>query len=68
MNETYLTPAQVAERLQVPVTTVVRYWIGSGRLQAMRAGRTWRISESALQEFLQRETERVAARKEDNAG
>ena len=53
-DEPLYTTAQVAERLQLPVSTI-RGAIRSGRLRAyLPAGRRhgYRISESAIQEFL----------------
>ena len=54
-DEPLYTTAQVAERLQLPVSTI-RGAIRSGRLRAyLPAGRRhgYRIAESAIQEFLQ---------------
>jgi excisionase family DNA binding protein len=51
-DEQYLTPAQVAEELQVTVVTV-RRWIASGELRASKAGpRRWTIRRSDLDAFL----------------
>jgi excisionase family DNA binding protein len=51
-DEQYLTPAQVADELQVTVTTV-RRWITSGALRASKAGpRKWMIRRSDLADFL----------------
>ena len=51
-EEQYLTPAQVAEELQVTVVTV-RRWIAIGELRATKAGpRRWMIRRSDLDEFL----------------
>lgn len=47
----YYTPAEVAEILKVKRQTVYT-WIREGRLQADKIGRTRRISEAQLQEFL----------------
>jgi excisionase family DNA binding protein len=48
----YLTPAQVADELQVAVATV-RRWITSGGLPASKAGpRKWMIRRSDLDRFL----------------
>jgi excisionase family DNA binding protein len=52
MTNSYLTPDDVASRLQVS-RQVVYNWINDGRLRAVKAGRTLRISESALEAFLQ---------------
>jgi excisionase family DNA binding protein len=51
-EEQYLTPAQVAEELQVTVVTV-RRWIASRELRATKAGpRRWMIRRSDLDAFL----------------
>jgi excisionase family DNA binding protein len=51
-EEQYLTPAQVAEELQVTVVTV-RRWIANGELRASKAGpRRWTIRRSDLDRFL----------------
>jgi excisionase family DNA binding protein len=51
-DEQYLTPAQVAEELQVTVVTV-RRWIANGELRAAKAGpRRWTIRRSDLDTFL----------------
>jgi excisionase family DNA binding protein len=48
----FLTPAQVAEEMQVTVVTV-RRWIAGGELRAAKAGpRKWRIRRSDLESFL----------------
>jgi excisionase family DNA binding protein len=51
-DEQYLTPAQVAEELQVTVVTV-RRWIANRELRATKAGpRRWTIRRSDLDAFL----------------
>ena len=52
MTTDYLTPDEVASRLQVS-RQVVYNWINDGRLRAVKAGRTLRIPDSALEAFLQ---------------
>jgi excisionase family DNA binding protein len=48
----YLTPAQVAEEMQVTVVTV-RRWIAGGELRAAKAGpRKWMIRRSDVESFL----------------
>lgn len=54
-----LTPAQVAERLQIHPETILR-WIRAGRLRAARLGGQWRIDVDDLAAF-------VAARKTPEA-
>jgi excisionase family DNA binding protein len=51
-DEEYLTPAQVADELQVTVVTV-RRWIANRDLRATKAGpRRWMISRSDLKSFM----------------
>lgn len=51
-DEQYLTPAQIADDLQVTVVTV-RRWITSGDLRASKAGpRRWMVRRSDLDAFL----------------
>jgi len=49
MAELYLTPEQVAERLQLHPETVRRQ-LKAGKLRGVRRGRVWRIPETALSE------------------
>ena len=49
MAELYLTPEQVAERLQLHPETVRRQ-LKAGKLRGVRRGRMWRIPETALNE------------------
>jgi excisionase family DNA binding protein len=52
MATNYFTPDEVASRLQVS-RQVVYNWINDGRLRAVKAGRTLRIPDYALDAFLQ---------------
>lgn len=52
VNARLLTLAQVADRLQLSESTVRRL-VTSGRLQAVRLGRSLRFEESALTEMIQ---------------
>ena len=52
MNEKLLTPAQVAERLQITERTVYE-WIRGGKLTALKLGRLWRIRQDELEAFLE---------------
>jgi excisionase family DNA binding protein len=52
MATDYLTPDEVASQLQVS-RQVVYNWINDGRLRAVKAGRTLRIPQYALDSFLQ---------------
>ncbi|NCB75109.1 MAG: DNA-binding protein [Clostridia bacterium] len=49
--ENYYTAQEVADRLKVKRQTVYT-WIREGRLQADKIGRTRRISETQLQNFM----------------
>jgi acetyl-CoA synthetase len=51
-DERLLTPAQVAERVQVAPLTVMG-WLRKGKLKGVKAGRFWRIRESDLEAFLE---------------
>ena len=55
MSETLLTPEEVAEQMKLhPVT--VRRMLRDGELPGIKIGkRQWRIPESALQQFIQRQ-------------
>jgi excisionase family DNA binding protein len=52
MATDYFTPDEIASRLQVS-RQVVYNWINDGRLRAVKAGRTLRIPDYALDAFLQ---------------
>lgn len=47
----YLSPEQIAERLNVSSQSV-RAWLRKGKLKGVRAGRLWRVLESELEIFL----------------
>jgi excisionase family DNA binding protein len=53
VNETYLTPQEVADLLKVTRRTVYR-WIESGELPVIRFGSAYRITESDLEDFIRR--------------
>ncbi len=52
VDERYATLPEVAERLKVSRRTVYR-WIKNGELNAYQFGREYRITESALKQFLE---------------
>ena len=52
VDERYATLPEVAERLRVSRRTVYR-WIKNGDLNAYQFGREYRITESALKQFLE---------------
>ena len=52
VDERYLTVPEVAERLNVSRHSIYR-WVKDGYLSAYRLGHELRITESALQRFLE---------------
>jgi excisionase family DNA binding protein len=50
-GDPWLTVPQVSEELKLHPATV-RVWINSGRLAAVRAGRTWRVRRSEVDRAL----------------
>lgn len=51
-EQEWLTPAEVAKRLKVNEQSV-RKWLREGELRGSLLGRVWRVSPSALTEFMQ---------------
>ncbi len=47
----FLTPVEIAEELRLNLLTIYRY-IRSGELPAMRFGRSYRIEDKDLNEFI----------------
>lgn len=54
MNDVLLTVQEVADALRVHCNTVYR-WIDSGQIKALKTGGEYRITESDLKAFLERE-------------
>jgi excisionase family DNA binding protein len=52
----YLTPEQVAEKLQMNAR-VVRRMLSTGKLPGKRVGRIWRVSAQALRNFIEGKAE-----------
>jgi excisionase family DNA binding protein len=50
-EDPWLTVPQVSEELKIHPATV-RAWVKSGRLAAVRAGRTWRVRRSEMDRAL----------------
>jgi excisionase family DNA binding protein len=50
-HQSFLTPQEVSSLLRVSVYTV-RRWIKDGDLPAYKVGRSWRIRESDIGEWL----------------
>lgn len=54
MVDKLYTTEQVAKLLQIHPLTVLKY-IKAGRLKAVKLGRVYRVTETALQKFLEDE-------------
>ncbi len=50
-KETYYTIQEVSEMLKVAYMTVYR-WVKSGKLEAVKAGKQYRISKTYLDNYL----------------
>ncbi|GAA2075614.1 helix-turn-helix domain-containing protein [Aeromicrobium halocynthiae] len=50
---TFLTVAEVAEQIRVSKMTVYRL-VHSGEIEAIRVGRSFRVSEEAVRAYLER--------------
>jgi excisionase family DNA binding protein len=53
--ETFLTVQEVADRLRVAPRTIYRL-LAEGAIEAVRVGRNWRVSPSALERYLMTNT------------
>ena len=51
LGKAFLTPAQVADHLQVNERTVHR-WLRDGYLHGYKVGKMWRISPQDFEQFL----------------
>lgn len=51
VDEKLLTPAQVADRLQIHERTVTR-WLRDGYLRGFKLGKEWRIAPADLASFM----------------
>lgn len=51
VNKQYYTVEDIAKELEVSVDTI-RNWIKSGRLEAFKVGRDYRISREQFQRFM----------------
>lgn len=49
-----LTPAQIAEALQLTESTITR-WLRNGRLRGFKVGKDWRVSPADLEAFLEKQ-------------
>ncbi len=52
IEDTLLTPVQVAERLQLQERTVTR-WLRTGYLRGFKLGKEWRVSSKDLRSFIE---------------
>ncbi len=52
-EEKLLTPAQVADRLQIHERTVTR-WLRDGYLRGFKLGKEWRIAPADLNAFIEK--------------
>lgn len=59
--EKYYSVTEVAERLQVHWQSILTY-IKKGELEAVKLGRGYRISDEAIQEFLEKRSTRSKAK------
>jgi len=57
-NNNFLTVEQVADKLQVHWQTILNY-IKSGRLEALKLGKGYRISRKALGKFIKENSARL---------
>ncbi len=51
IEEKLLTPAQVADRLQIHERTVTR-WLRDGYVRGFKLGKEWRIAPADLESFI----------------
>jgi excisionase family DNA binding protein len=65
-DDPWLTVSQVSEELKLHPATV-RSWVKSGRLAAVRAGRTWRVRRSEVDRALLSDASPGYARQEADA-
>jgi excisionase family DNA binding protein len=55
MKEQFFTPEQVADALQVSIDTIMRL-IKARKLKASQVGSQWRIGETALEQYLEEQS------------
>ncbi len=61
-----LTPAQIAEALQLNESTITR-WLRKGRLRGFKVGKDWRVSTADLDAFLEEKANVPRKRSQDRA-
>lgn len=52
--ENYYTPKEISDKLKLNIRTIYK-WIREGKVNAVKLGDVWRISESELQRLLKAE-------------
>ena len=52
MVDPVYTPDEVAEILKLKTPRTVQKWLRDGKLKGFKAGKEWRITETALNEFM----------------
>ena len=57
-DDPWLTVPEVSEQLKLHPATI-RAWVKSGRLGAVRAGRTWRVRRSEVDRALRADASRI---------
>jgi excisionase family DNA binding protein len=55
---TLYTPEEVAEKLRVSRRAVYQ-WLNSGKLNGLKAGQYWRVTEEDLNQFLKRHKHKI---------
>jgi len=53
LEEKYLSTSDIAKKYNFTSSAVTK-WIREGKLEAVRIGSRWRISENALQKFIEK--------------
>jgi excisionase family DNA binding protein len=66
-EDPWLTVPQVSQELKLHPATI-RAWVNTGRLAAVRAGRTWRVRRSELDRALRADASPAYARQESLPG
>ena len=54
--DTYYTPKELSDKLKLNIRTIYK-WIREGKLNAIKLGDVWRISEAELKRLLKNDTE-----------
>jgi excisionase family DNA binding protein len=57
MSETFYTVSEVATHLKVSVPAIYR-WISEGKIEAVKMGRSVRITQTALDRFIAASTDK----------